>query len=195
MLCVFFSKFESVLQSVCCGIRDGLIVLNPAHHNPRGDTELLCESLNLRFVEKIGIKESLIPVWRDEQVLSKPVRLLFFFTATDLSTALTFGLYEDLLFPMKKDMACLVKEREPEMVITFATKAQLNKCLCGTYPSCGTVEMGARQFRDKNDSDTCSSTDLSHFWFKYIRRFPSESSDLVESGTKDFFLVGLTFNL
>ena len=104
-------------------------MLKPSHDNSRGNANLLCETPNIGFAQSAGFDESLVLVRRDEKILCKAIRLLFLFTATDVPASFVFCLDEDILFPMKKNMARFMKEGEPEMVVAFAPQTQLDHCL------------------------------------------------------------------
>jgi len=110
LLRVIFSELESLLQAICSGKGNNIIVLESTHGDARGNAYLFCESLDLKFVESIGVKESLIFIRRYEKILGKTVCLLFLFATAYLPAALTFCLYEDILFLMKKDVTRLVEE-------------------------------------------------------------------------------------
>ena len=97
-------------------------MLESADHDPGGDTDPFCESLDIRLLKVPAGKKGPVFSLRNQEILRKAVRFLFFSAAPDLPAPFTFGFDEDIFFSMKKDMARLMKKSEPKMIVTFAVE-------------------------------------------------------------------------
>jgi hypothetical protein len=121
------------LQVVALVVRKYTVVLQPAHDYPGRYAQLMCESADCPTTASTKTsKNGVILLWNEpfkrKRICLRLLRVSF----------LVVAFQKVLSLSMQKSVASFVKEREPQMVISFVPEAQLDKGARGSEPPGGT---------------------------------------------------------
>lgn len=125
------------------------VSFEPSDNDARGDRLSLGEAANCRGTEVRSLNERLVVFGRQEKVAMELIGDLFIGPVR--LTWVRLGSVEEILAPgRRQQMSCLVKEREPELIVGLVAEAQLDDSLVPKPPS-SAAEMRAGQFWHKDD--------------------------------------------
>ena len=117
--------FEPLFQMIALAEQDDAIVLQPSHDDARRDADLFCDSENCCLSHGRGLQQALERRWGDQEVRREHIR---FCLQAVLSGVI---INKDLALSMEKEMASLVEEAEPEVIVRFVAQAELDEPLRG----------------------------------------------------------------